>query len=89
MLPPPACAAAVDDAGQCGHDLCKACLERWRQQQRSQGREQTRCPVCRQPFGSNLGALLLLFLLLLLLLLFLQLLLLLHSTAAILTRARP
>eukprot|EP00878_Enallax_costatus_P007527 GHUV01007883.1.p1 GENE.GHUV01007883.1~~GHUV01007883.1.p1 ORF type:complete len:299 (+),score=53.85 GHUV01007883.1:394-1290(+) len=38
--------------GSCGHDFCRACLDKWRSQQRQRGRE-VRCPVCRGVFAEG------------------------------------
>lgn len=52
----PAIAASVLvllDAGSCGHDFCKGCLDTWRSQQRQQGNNRVKCPVCRGSFAES------------------------------------
>eukprot|EP00882_Tetradesmus_deserticola_P010431 GHRQ01011016.1.p1 GENE.GHRQ01011016.1~~GHRQ01011016.1.p1 ORF type:complete len:226 (+),score=38.18 GHRQ01011016.1:2161-2838(+) len=39
--------------GSCGHDFCKRCLDTWRSQQRQQGNNRVRCPVCRGSFAES------------------------------------
>ncbi|WIA30367.1 hypothetical protein OEZ86_000453 [Tetradesmus obliquus] len=39
--------------GSCGHDFCKGCLDTWRSQQRQQGNNRVKCPVCRGSFAES------------------------------------
>lgn len=39
-------------AGNCGHDFCRSCLDKWRTSERQHGRE-IRCPVCRGMFADT------------------------------------
>jgi hypothetical protein len=40
-------------AGSCGHDFCKSCLDMWKTQQRQQGNNKVKCPVCRGSFAES------------------------------------